>query len=34
MGELGQTNDLLSLKERFERENVDEIGSLSQALEE
>jgi hypothetical protein len=34
MGQLGKAQDLIELKERFERENVDEIGSLSQALEE
>ena len=31
---LAHANDLLDLKERFERENADEIGALSQALEE
>jgi predicted RNase H-like nuclease (RuvC/YqgF family) len=34
LGELAQANDILNLKERFEREPADEIGSLSQALEE
>jgi chromosome segregation ATPase len=32
--ELAHANDLLDLKERFERENGDEIGALSQALKE
>jgi hypothetical protein len=31
---LAHANDLLDLKERFERENADEIGALSQALGE
>jgi hypothetical protein len=31
---LAHANDLLDLKERFERENTDEIGALSQALGE
>jgi chromosome segregation ATPase len=34
LGELAHANDLLDLKERFERENADEISSLTQALEE